>query len=101
MTSQLGIVAAATTPALPTAAGLTSPAAAAALTGGFPIAVSQSPAVSNALEYIYNMKSALISAAHYERDGATMLKSFNYPERGLGNLALSNGKVCCCRSTTV
>ena len=51
MTSQLGIVAAATTPALPTAAGFTSPAAAAALTGGFPIAVSQSPAVSNILEY--------------------------------------------------
>ena len=103
MTSQLGIVAAATTPALPTAAGFTSPAAAAALTGGFPIAVSQSPAVSNILEYIYNMKSALISAAHYEQDGATtcMLKSFSYPEHGLGNLALSDGKVCCCRSTTV
>ena len=101
MTSQLGIVAAATTPALPTAAGFTSPAAAAALTGGFPIAVSQSPAVSNIPEYIYNMKSALISAVHYEQDGATMLKTFNNPERGMGNLALSNGKVCCCRSTTV
>ena len=95
MTSQLGIVAAATTPALPTAAGFTSPAAAAALTGGFPIAVSQSPAVSNILEYIYNMKGALVSKAHYEQDGATMLKSFRYPEHGLGNLALSNGQPLC------
>ena len=41
------------------------------------------------------MKGALVSRAHYEQDGATILKSFRYPEHRLGNLALSNGQPLC------